>query len=241
MAKALIVEDEPDLRDAVVACFSDNGLDATAVGTVHAALDHLDQHSVDVVIVDLGLPDGSGLDLVRILRGRVPPCGLIIVTGKGDPVDRILGLELGADDYVTKPFVGRELVARVRSVLRRLHVEESAPASAPVTGGPEPGSRVITLGAASVNVPARIVTQAGGGVGVLSAVEMAILLCLHEKAGQAVSRDDLSLASLGRPWEPEDRTIDQHVSSLRRKLGLAASDQETILTVRGLGYLLRKD
>lgn len=234
MARILIVEDEPGLRGVLEACFADGGFSAQSVGTVQAAKDRLDDDPADVAIVDLGLPDGSGLDLIRHIRERTPPMGIVIVTGKSDPVDRILGLELGADDYVTKPFVGRELVARVRSILRRLHVEEAPVDSEP----PKPKFRTLTVGRASVNVPGRIVTQADGGVAILSGVEMAILLRLHEGIGHAVSRDDLSLAALGRPWSPEDRTIDQNVSSLRRKLGLPVGDQRPLLTVRGVGYLL---
>lgn len=234
MARILIVEDEPDLRGVLESCFADSGFSTRSVGTVQAAKERIDEEPADVAIVDLGLPDGSGLDLIRLIHARTPPMGIIIVTGKGDPVDRILGLELGADDYVTKPFVGRELVARVRSILRRLHVEDGAVEGDP----PRTPLRSLTVGSATINVPGRIVTQGDGGVTVLSGVEMAILLRLHEGIGHAVSRDDLSLAALGRPWSPEDRTVDQNVSSLRRKLGLPSGDQGTILTVRGVGYLL---
>jgi DNA-binding response OmpR family regulator len=233
MARVLIVEDEPDLRGVLEACFADSGFSVVAVGSVKDARRCLDSEPVNAAIVDLGLPDGSGLDLIRAVRERRPPIGILIVTGKGDPVDRILGLELGADDYVTKPFVGRELVARVRSVLRRLKSDDGASA-VPAQSGPV----TLTVGTAQINVPGRIVSLKSGGTTVLSAVEMAILLRLHQDEGRAVSRDDLSAAALGRPWEPDDRTIDQNVSSLRRKLGLPAGDQGPILTVRGVGYLL---
>lgn len=233
MARILIVEDEPDLRSAVETIFRNDGFEVFSASTIRAAKARMESEPADVVVLDLGLPDGNGLDLVRNLRTRKPRCGLIIVTGKGDPIDRILGLELGADDYVTKPFIARELIARVRSVLRRMSNDDS---SAPTSAKPD--NRTISVRTASVNVPGRIVSLADGTVTVLSAVEMGILLCLHGRIGQAVTRDDLSLAVLGRPWDPEDRTVDQNVSSLRRKLGLPAGDQDTILTVRGVGYML---
>lgn len=237
MTRILIVEDEPDLRDALALIFEDNGLETRKVGSVRDAHDLLRSHDPDVVMVDLGLPDGSGLDLVRALRRRRPPCGVIIVTGKADPVDRILGLELGADDYVTKPFVGKELVARVRSVARRVRPDDEFP-----TPGARPArGAAIRAGGAKINVPARIVTSADGSAAVLSAVETSILVLLNERRGVAVDRNDLSRAALGRDWDPEDRTIDQNVSSLRRKLGLPAGDQGPIVTVRGTGYMLLKD
>jgi len=234
VTRILIVEDEPDLRDALALIFEDNGLETHKVGSVNAARDWLLTGDPDVVMVDLGLPDGSGLDLVRELRRRSPPCGVIIVTGKADPLDRILGLELGADDYVTKPFVGRELVARVRSVARRVRPDEVFP-----TRVERPGREAtVRVGGARVNIAARIVTLPDGAAAVLSAVETSILVLLNERRGTAVDRDDLSRAALGREWDPEDRTVDQNVSTLRRKLGLPAGDQGPIVTVRGTGYML---
>lgn len=253
MAKTIIlIEDEADLRAVIERLLTESGFEVRAAGSCAEGLRAIGDGEGDLMIVDLGLPDGSGLDLVAELRRRRPTAGIVVVTGKGDPIDRVIGLELGADDYVPKPFVGRELVARVRSVLRRLPpngsgVNESVGNGSVGNGSVGNGVRRDTAAVrnatsfqaagATINHAARLATLADGTVTVLSAAELAILNRLVAEPDTVVSRDDLSVAAWGRPWSPEDRTVDQNIASLRRKLGVKPGSHGGIITVRGGGYM----
>jgi two-component system response regulator CpxR len=179
----------------------------------------------ELVVLDVMLPGINGFEVLRRLRtGSTTP--VLMLTARGDDVDRIVGLEMGADDYLPKPFNPRELVARIRAVQRRT-------AAAPATGTMTSealvvGDVTLYLGARSVHV---------GGVPVeLTTVEFSLLEVLIRRAGQVVSREELSLQALGRELNAFDRNIDVHVSSLRRKLGALSEENERIKTVRGIGY-----
>jgi DNA-binding response OmpR family regulator len=175
-----------------------------------------------IVILDLMLPGMSGLDVLRQLRSssRIP---VIILTARGDEIDRILGLEIGADDYLSKPFSPRELVARLRAVLRR----------ALASGAP---TQTIEIAGFSLNSAAREAWLDGAKLG-LTGVEFSLLEILLQNAGRIVSREQLTEAVLSRKLGPFDRVIDVHVSNLRKKLGIS-KDGERIKAVRGSGYLL---
>lgn len=211
--KALVVEDDPAVSEPLIQGLQRNGIDVVHVvyaGEVLAA-----SAGADVVILDLGLPDGEGLDVLRELRKHAD-IPVIIATARGDETDRIIGLELGADDYVVKPFSVRELAARIRAVARRRRVD-------PPT---ETGRLVIDRSQRRVIVD--------GGEVDLTAKEFDLLAVLAEEPGRAVTRQEL----FSRVWDPvwigTGKTLDVHVASLRKKLG----DASMIETVRGVGYRL---
>jgi two-component system OmpR family response regulator len=179
-----------------------------------------------MVVLDVMMPQLNGIEALRAIRARsqVP---ILMLTGRGDDMDRILGLELGADDYVTKPCTPRELSARVRAILRR-------------TQGPvqdDPASEVLTVGALSIMPEQRRVTWAGLSVE-LTSTEFTLFEVLARNAGRAVSKNELSENGLGRPLARFDRNIDVHLSSLRHKLGTLDDGRSCILTVYRQGYQL---
>jgi DNA-binding response OmpR family regulator len=179
------------------------------------------------VILDVMMPGMNGFDLLRELR-RTSNVPVVMLTARGQDVDRIVGLEMGADDYLAKPFNPRELAARLRAIQRRVRQVPSAPL-APDT------KRVLTVGDVELNPRARVVKRAGDEV-VLTSVEFALLEILMRAAGHIVSREDLSTQGLGRRLSQSDRSIDVHVSNLRKKLGVSPAGGDRIKTVRGCGY-----
>ena len=182
-----------------------------------------------LVILDIMLPMMSGLDVLRRLRER-RHTPVLMLTARGEDIDRIVGLELGADDYLPKPFNPRELVARIRAILRR--TDEPA--------GLNQDSRPIIAGDLRLDPRKREVTRQGLAI-TLTTVEFELLRVLMRSSGTIVGRDELSRSALGRPWNPLDRAIDMHVSNLRRKLGNSLRDSERIKTVRSAGYLLANE
>jgi DNA-binding response OmpR family regulator len=214
--KVLVVEDDPAVSEPLLAGLQRNGIETEHV--VYASQVVLAAQNVDVVLLDLGLPDGDGIDVLRELRKNsdVP---VIIATARGDETDRIVGLELGADDYVVKPFSVRELAARVRAVARRRRIDTSL----------ESGRLVVDRLQHRVMVDGEPVE--------LTAKEFDLLAVLAEEPGRAVPRQEL----FSRVWDPvwigTGKTLDVHVASLRKKLG----DAELIETVRGVGYRLAVD
>lgn len=211
--KVLVVEDDPAVAEPLLEGLRRHGLDAVHVA--YAAQAVAAAHEADVVLLDLGLPDDDGLNVLRAVRAtcEVP---IIIVTARGDETDRVVGLELGADDYVVKPFSVRELSARVRAVSRRRRVESS-----------------LDVGRVHIDRSRRR-AEFDGEVLDLTAKEFDLLAVLAEEPGRVVPRQEL----LSRVWDPvwhgSGKTLDVHVSSLRRKL----SDPAAIETVRGVGYRL---
>ena len=211
--RVLLVEDDPAVAVPLVAGLQRNGLEVTHVAFAADVQPHA--HEVDVILLDLGLPDADGLQVLREVRKHsdVP---VIVVTARGDEADRVVGLELGADDYVVKPFSVRELSARVRAVSRRRRVE------APVGTG-----RVF------IDRARRRVTVDGVEIE-LTAKEFDLLAVLAEEPGRVVSRQELFSRVWDPVWHGTGKTLDVHVSAVRRKLG----DPDLIETVRGVGYRL---
>lgn len=208
-----MVEDDPAVAVPLLAGLQRNGIETEHV--MYASHVVPAAQGVDVVLLDLGLPDGDGLDVLRELR-RVCDVAVIIVTARGDETDRIVGLELGADDYVVKPYSVRELAARIRAVARRRRVESN-----------------LDSGRLVIDRNRHVVTVDGGKIE-LTAKEFDLLAVLAEEPGRAVTRQEL----FARVWDPvwigTGKTLDVHVASLRKKLG----DAELIETVRGVGYRL---
>ena len=215
----LLVEDDPAIARPLAEGLRRAGMAVRHVTTAAAALQ---ADPGDLVLLDLGLPDGDGLDVCRELRARssVP---VIVLTARGDEVDRVVGLELGADDYVVKPFGMRELVARIRAVLRRSATAPAQPA----------GGDATEVGALRIDRRARRV-HVGGEEVALTPKEFDLLAHLAEDPGAVARREDIIAAVWDRNWYGPTRTIDVHVASVRRKLG----DPAWIETVRGIGFRL---
>ncbi|MFL5965496.1 MAG: response regulator transcription factor [Gaiellaceae bacterium] len=216
---AVIIEDDDAIGALVGAYLERAGFEVVREESGEGGFEAVDRRSPRVVVLDLGLPDVDGFELCRRLRssGDVP---ILILTARDEEVDRIVGLELGADDYVTKPFSPRELVARVRAVLRRAEQGHS-------------GSSVIEVGDLSVDLRTRSATFAGSALR-LRTLEFEVLAELARNAGQVVTRDRMFDRVWGGPFAGGTRTVDVHVAQLRKKLGRPG----VIRTVRGLGYRL---
>jgi len=223
----LIVDDDAELADLVRELLAREGW---AVHVVLAAADAeaaLQRLQPELVLLDVMLPDANGYDLCRRWRAAHPSLGLLMLTARGDPLDRVLGLEIGADDYLAKPFEARELVARVRSLLRRL---------APGRGD----SAVLRFAGLRVDLVRREVwaAQDGGEAAVpLTSVEYKLLVTLARQPGRPLSREALSADVQAGGYKPLDRTVDVQVARLRRKLRQASPGRAWIDTVRGEGYV----
>lgn len=226
--RLLVIDDEEDLAATLVRFFSAEGMNVEVARKAADGKKLLAEACFDVVLLDVGLPDQSGFDLARWILSQPDRPGLIFLSGRSDPVDRTIGLEIGADDYVTKPFYGRELLARVRGVMRR--TGDAGRARSPA------GSSAIA--GYKINLTTRIATLPDGTNLCLSLTEAKVLGVLIENAGTPVSRDDLSRKALGRPWEPEERGLDQHIATLRRKLKDGRFGSSLIITVRHVGYMV---
>ena len=225
----LIVDDDSEIRTLLSEYFVKNGFRASAVADGRAMRAALRTAHPDLVILDLMLPGEDGLALCRELRARsnVP---ILMLTARGEETDRIVGLEMGADDYLPKPFNPRELVARVRAIHRRAAV---------ATAGPEPGSALVVDDLTLAPAARRVLVR--GEEVKLTTAEYDLLDILIRSAGAVVSREDLTRAVLGRRLSAFDRAIDMHVSNLRKKLGPSRSGGDRIKTVRNAGYILARE
>jgi DNA-binding response OmpR family regulator len=228
ITRVLLVDDDAELVGEYLARegFS---LDAEADGT--RAVDRVRAGDHQLVVLDVMLPGVNGFDVLRSIRAtsRIP---VLMLTARGDEVDRIVGLELGADDYLSKPFNPRELVARIRAILRRTQLDGRA-------AGDRPSER-LTVDDVAIDLGRRLVRRAGVPVE-LTAVEFALLELLMRAAGSVVRREDLARGALGRSLLPFDRSIDVHVSRMRKKLGPRPDGGERITTLRAVGYLYTRE
>jgi two-component system phosphate regulon response regulator PhoB len=220
----LIIDDEKDLIELVRYNLEKDGYDTISATDGQSGLEIALRHKLDLIVLDLMMPGMDGLEVCRHLRAdpRTARTPIIMLTAKATEADRIVGLELGADDYITKPFSPRELVARVKAILRRTATQA------------EP-QQVLRHGDLAIDVARHEVTYAGKPV-TLTATEFRILQFLASRPGRVLSRDDIIDAALGRDANVFDRTIDVHITAIRRKLGKGA---ERIETIRGFGYKFR--
>jgi two-component system, OmpR family, response regulator len=225
--RLLIVDDDAGVRDVVRRYFSAQGFELREAGDAASAKAAIAREPIDLVLLDLGLPGEDGLTLARYLRDRWQGA-VIIVSGRGDPVDRVVGLEIGADDYVSKPFDLRELLARVRSVLRRTR---PAPATA------ESGRGWIEFEGMRLNPAARQLLDASGRELSLTTGEYDLLAVLLEQPNRVLTRDALMQRLHGRESGPYDRAIDVQVGRLRQKIERDPANPTLIRSVRGVGYL----
>lgn len=226
--RVLIVEDDPNLRRGLTDLLTLEGFacDAAADGA-QALARHLAEPP-DFCIVDVAMPVMDGLTLCRELRRRGATTPILLLTARGEEIDRVIGLEAGADDYVVKPFGPRELVARMRAVLRRC-----APVPPPAAAGPADRFR---LGEVEVDARTLKARRADGDETDLTVREVKILALLWRRAGEAVSRDDIFDDCWGRDFMPNSRALDQSISVLRRKIETDPADPRVIRTVHGVGY-----
>lgn len=233
MSHVLVVDDSRDVRDPLVAYLKSNGLSAYAVDSAAAATKYLDRKPVDLVVLDVMMPGEDGLSLCRRLRSQTQ-IPVIFLSARGDEVDRIVGLEVGADDYVTKPFNPRELLARINAVLRR--VRELPPSER------APAGRSYRFGGWTLAAAARNLVAEDGRVVPLSAKEFRLLTTFLDAPQTVFTREQLLLRIHGRAAEQVfDRSIDTHVSRLRRKLGDDPKGNPILKTAWGAGYVLASE
>jgi len=229
--RVLIVEDDPQIRAMLADYLAPHGFDVAVAGNGAEMRARLDGGVPDVVLLDVTLPGEDGLSIARFLRER-HDVAIIMVTGASDVVDRVAGLEVGADDYVTKPFDLRELRARIKSVLRR----RGAPAR-PSAAVPVGGSARVAIGGLALDLGARALVDAAGQEIPITAMEFDLLRVFVERPNQVLSRDQLLTLTRNREWEPFDRSIDIRIARLRRKVEPDPDRPQLIRTVRGAGYM----
>ena len=236
-----VLDDETEITLLLANYLQGHGFRVSQRHSGRALLDLMRQDPAAVVLLDLGLPGEDGITIARQLREQWQ-CGLVIVTGRGDAVDKVVGLEIGADDYVTKPFDLRELLARVRAVLRRTAaVPTVAPAAAKVVRAPDGPRTRLRFSCWTLDIAARRLLSAQGDEVPLTTGEFDLLRVMAEHAGRVLSRDFLLERTRGRDGGPFDRTIDVQIGRLRRKLGDDPNQPRIVKSVRGAGYLFVPD
>jgi DNA-binding response OmpR family regulator len=230
----LMIEDDARLAKMVVEYLGQSGFEVTHAADGEAGLEQLQLIQPELVILDLMMPGIDGLEVcrrIRALQGDVARVPVLMLTAKGDPMDRIIGLELGADDYLPKPFEPRELLARVRAVLRRRGETGSASVSR--------STPVMRFGSLDIDRDARTVLVAGQTCE-LTSYQFDLLVAMAERAGRVLTRDQIMEAVRGRELEAFDRSIDVHIGRIRNAIEVDSKDPKRILTVRGVGYVFAK-
>lgn len=243
-AHIAVVDDDDKVRRLLRRCFEPEGyrVSEAANGAELEAI--MAREPVDLITLDLGLAGDDGLSVARSVRSRsaIP---IIMVTGKGDPIDKIVGLEVGADDYISKPFHVREVLARVRSVLRRSGLqaghEPAAPASPPGPAAVPAGGDVYRFGDWVLDIPHRELRGAGAEPTTLTTGEFELLHLMVRNAQRVLTRDQIMDNLKGHDWSPYDRSIDNQVARLRKKIEDDPSRPQFIKTVRGVGYSFTGD
>ena len=217
-----MIDDDEELCELVSEYLTVEGLTVEAVHDGESGLRNAVSNQFDLVILDVMLPKMNGFDVLRELRqkSKIP---VLMLTARGDDMERIVGLEIGADDYLPKPFNPRELVARIRAILRRTETEQL------------PNSK-FQVDDIEVSLAARSAKKDGEDLN-LTAVEFDLLVALLKDAGKVINKEDLSETVLDRKLSPYDRSLDMHISNLRKKLGTREDDDERIKTIRSVGYI----
>jgi DNA-binding response OmpR family regulator len=230
--QVLMIEDDERLAGMVATYLAPHGFQVRHAASAQAGIATLEQDgdAIALVLLDLMLPDADGLDVCRRIRTLAAPLRaipIVMLTAKGDPFDRVVGLEIGADDYLPKPFEPRELLARLRAVLRR------PPLAA------EAESRVLRFGRLDIDLGARV-ARLDGAARALTAYQFDLLVALAERAGRVLSREQLLDAVKGQALDPFDRSIDVHIGRLRAAIEDDVKQPRRIITVRGVGYVFAK-
>ncbi|MCC6625443.1 MAG: response regulator transcription factor [Deltaproteobacteria bacterium] len=231
----LLIDDDKDLTELLEDYLSAEGFTVVVQNDGKGGLERAVASPPTLIVLDVMLPGMNGFDVLRELR-RTHKTPVLMLTARGDDIDRIVGLELGADDYLAKPFNPRELVARIRAILRRVGEPPASPAVGAAPAAPGPEARALVVGDVELH-PGALTARRAGETGPRTSAEFGFLEVLLEQAGQVVSREALCEKVLGRRLSAWDRSIDVHMSNLRKKLGKDAEGRERIKTVRGVGYL----
>ena len=226
----LMIEDDTRLASMVGEYLRQSGYGFTHAADAATGLDALQTTPPELVILDLMLPDMDGLEVCRRIKAASPAIAVLMLTAKGDPMDRIVGLEMGADDYQPKPFEPRELLARIRAVLRR---------GSEVVAGISSAYKVMRFGSLEIDRDARVVSVSGKPCE-LTSYQFDLLVALAERAGRVLTRDQIMEAVRGRELEAFDRSIDVHMGRIRNAIEVDAKEPKRILTVRGVGYVFAK-
>ncbi len=232
-SRILVADDEPHIREVIRAYLEREGYDVLEASDGETALEHGRSAGLDLLILDVMLPGRSGFDVLRVLRSEGSSVGVLMLTARDDVIDRVAGLELGADDYVVKPFEPREVVARVGAILRRFGRTTTVP-PAPGSEGPPaiPSAAFFDL---KIDLETRDVTRAGASLP-LTRTELDVLAALAEQPGRVWTREHIGQRVFGESFDIYDRTIDSHVKNLRAKLGVRPDGGPYVETVRGVGY-----
>ena len=226
MNRILIIDDDEDLCELISEYLSPEGFEIKTVHEGERGLQKALTETVDLIILDVMLPKKNGFDVLRELRqtSKVP---VLMLTARGDDMERIVGLESGADDYLAKPFNPRELLARIRAILRRVYSVDEG----------DPAFEKINVDDLEISMSARSAKREGEDLN-LTSVEFDLLAALIKDAGRIVKKEDLSRKVLERDLSPFDRSLDMHISNLRKKLGKrSGEDEERIKTIRSVGYI----
>ena len=232
-SRILVADDEPHIRAVVRAYLEREGYEVLEAEDGEAALEHGRNAGLDLLVLDVMLPGRSGFDVLRALRSEGSSVGVLMLTARDDVIDRVAGLELGADDYVTKPFEPREVVARVGAILRRF----GRPAAASNGGAADLGQTrpISSFFDLTIDLDARDVARDGTSLP-LTRTELDILAALAEQQGRVWTREQIGQRVFGEAFDTFDRTIDSHVKNLRAKLGSRPDGGSYVETVRGVGY-----
>jgi DNA-binding response OmpR family regulator len=225
----VVCDDEPDVRDTVAEYLERHGFAVTTADAGPALREIVESRPVDVVILDIRMPGEDGLSLARFLREH-SQVAIIMLTGSAEIIDRVVGLEVGADDYIAKPVDLRELLARVKAVLRRTSGRDRLPESAH-------GAQSAQFGACRLDLEAHKLFDADGADIAITPMEFRLLKVFAEHRGRILNRDQLLELAHDRGWDPFDRSIDIRISRLRKKIETDPTKPEVIKTIRGVGYL----
>jgi two-component system, OmpR family, response regulator len=226
MNKLLLIDDDKELSQLLSEYLTTEGFDVVVAYDGEVGIQLATQEQFSAIVLDVMLPIYNGFEVLKTLR-KTHQTPVLMLTAKGDTVDRVIGLEIGADDYLPKPCDPRELVARIRAILRRSISNEAAPTKL----------EKIASGALVLHLGSRHVTWDNNEI-VLTGTEFSVLEILVRQAGQVISKDDMTEQALNRKLTPYDRSIDVHVSNIRKKLTAAGANKELIINVRGAGYML---
>ena len=227
----LVVDDDPGLRDLLSDYFGRHGYDVRTAPDAAAARRCIAERVPDLVLLDVNMPGENGLSLARWLREAHPAAGVLVLTTAASVIDRVVGLEMGADDYVAKPFDPRELLARVRAISRRVRAHVVAPVA------PAAPARRVALGACQLDLDARRLLGADGGDVEISAAEFELLSLFTRNPHRPLNRDQIMEQAHDRGWEVFDRSVDLRVMRLRRKIETMPDKPRLIRTVRNVGYV----
>lgn len=230
-AHIAVVDDDPEVRSTVAEYLVRNGYAVSEADGAEALRELMVRRPIDLALLDITMPGDDGLTLAREIRSQ-GNAGIIMLTARSDDVDQIVGLEVGADDYVTKPFNLRELLARIRAVLRRTALEGKSPATL---------GREVQMGRCRLNLDSGKLFEPDGTELPITPMEFALLKTFAERPNRALSRDQLLELAHPKDMEPFDRSIDTRIARIRRKIELVPDKPDCIRTVRGIGYIYNPD